>query len=108
MGWVNKIDSIRFLMRKGYAKELLRLVEGESPYTTDASEGVPLDPYLRGLWIVVVHHLRFVVEFGHQEKVVQNGKYLSSFPNEFEQWLQAGAPGIGVEDIEACLRSVCK
>lgn len=95
-------------MRTGYAKEIFQLIEGESPYTTEASEGVPLDPHLKRLWIVAVHHLRFVVEFGFQEKVVSNGKYLSSFPNEFEQWLQAGAPGIGAEDIQACLQSVSK
>lgn len=103
---MHKIDAIRFLMQNGHVRELLQLIEGDSPYTTDNSEGAPHDPYLRRLWVIAVHHLRFVAEYGEREKIVCDGKYLSSHPVEFEQWLQAGAPGIGNEDIQACLRSV--
>lgn len=98
---MDKIEIIRLMLDAGRAKDILAFVEGESPYLSDASDGVPQDPELKRIWIMVVHHLRFLVEFGSGTSVQSSGgKIYSSYPDEFERWLSAGAPGISELDIE--------
>jgi hypothetical protein len=102
---MNKVAAIRLLMDNGLARDVLELIEGESEFTSDESSGVPDHPDLKKLWVISVHHLRFVVEFGQGEtSAVKGGKFRTPFPREFEQWLQAGAPGVASADVDACLR----
>ncbi|WP_092358881.1 MULTISPECIES: hypothetical protein [Pseudomonas] len=101
---MEKIKLIKAMMKAGRAKDLLTFVEGESPYLTDASEGVSNALELRRNWILVVHHLRFVSIFGHEKSPQQwSGKILASYPSDFEFWLDAGAPGIAEVDLHAYL-----
>lgn len=103
---MGKIEAIKMLVSIGRAKDVLDLLEGESSYISDASEGVPQEPELRRLWIVTVHHLRFVSDFGNSAiEGERDGKHLTPFPDEFESWLNAGAPGIASKDIDSLLRS---
>ncbi|MBD9516232.1 hypothetical protein [Pseudomonas sp. PDM22] len=102
---MDKIEVIRSLMGSDRVKDVLDFVEGDSVYISDASEGVPQSPELRKVWILMVHHLRFVSEFGDISTIQQkNGKYLSPHPGEFEAWLNAGAPGIADEDLRSYLK----
>lgn len=101
---MEKIKLIKAMMKAGRAEDLLTFVEGESPYLTDASEGVPNALELRRNWILVVYHLRFVSIFGHEKSPQQwKGKILASYPSDFEFWLGAGAPGIAEVDLQAYL-----
>nr|WP_298165094.1 hypothetical protein [uncultured Pseudomonas sp.] len=103
---MGKVEAIKMLVSGGRAKDVLDLLEGESSYISDASEGVPQEPELRRLWIVTVHHLRFVSDFGNSAiEGEKDGKHLTPFPDEFERWLSVGAPGIAPEDIDSLLRN---
>ncbi|BGD29196.1 hypothetical protein L4O78_006317 [Pseudomonas aeruginosa] len=102
---MDKVDIIRELIRLGKVKVVLEFVEGDSVYISDASEGVPQHPDLRRIWVMMVHHLRFVSEFGDAlETQCKDGKYLSPHYEEFEAWLSAGAPGIADKDLRAYLK----
>ena len=96
----DKAALIMQLVNQGRSEDILALIEGESPYTTDDSEGAPEDRTLARLWIAALYHLRFTSEFGVGSPTqVKNGRVESPFPDEFMQWLEAGAPGIGLSDL---------
>ncbi len=96
-----KAELIRHLVVSGNASDVLALMEGESPYTTEASEGAPTDSVLGRIWVGALHHLRFVSEFGPDaEPQMKDGKAESPFPDVFAQWLEADAPGIGASDLD--------
>ncbi|MDD1017373.1 hypothetical protein [Pseudomonas rubra] len=102
---MGKVEAIRKLVAVGRAKDVLDLVEGESSYISEGSLGAPQEPEFRRLWILVVHHLRFVSEFGVPSSGEhKDGKHYAAFPDAFDQWLQAGAPGISSEDLSAFLK----
>ncbi|MCF1489445.1 hypothetical protein LZ838_19050 [Pseudomonas sp. AA27] len=102
---MEKIELIRALIKAGRSDDLLAFVEGESPYLTDASQGVPESPWLRRIWVLVVTHLRFVTRYGEVTKpLIADGQVLSPYPAEFQLWLAAGAPGIALEDLQAYVR----
>ena len=61
---MKKSEIIKKMMESGRAGDLLDFVEGDSVYISDASEGAPQNPELRRIWVLIVHHLRFVSEFG--------------------------------------------
>ncbi|WP_124658726.1 hypothetical protein [Burkholderia anthina] len=98
---MGKVEIIRLMLRAGRAKDMLDFVEGESRYLSEASGGVPQDPELKRIWIMVVHHLRFLAEFGSDVSVQSSGgRVYRSYPDEFDRWLSAGAPGISEVDIK--------
>lgn len=101
---MDKVEIIRALIDSGRAKDVLDFVEGESEYISDKSEGAPQTRELRRIWVLVVHHLRFVSEFGNIPAATKNGKRLIAYPQEFELWLDAGAPGISDQDIREYLK----
>ncbi|UAN04568.1 MULTISPECIES: hypothetical protein [Achromobacter] len=47
---MNKVAAIRLLMDKGFARDVLELIEGESEFTSGESAGVPDNPDLKKLW----------------------------------------------------------
>ncbi|WP_139199131.1 hypothetical protein [Pseudomonas panipatensis] len=101
---MGKVEAIKALISFGRVQDVLAFVEGDSIYISAASEGAPQSPELRRIWIMVVHHLRFISEFGNTpDKKFKDGKYLSPYPEEFEQWLDEGVPGIAEEDIQRYL-----
>ena len=98
---MTKAELITQLVSTGRAGDLLLMLEGESPYTNKNSEGAPADRLLGRLWTAALYHLRFVTECGDTDKtVMKDGKWLSPFPEEFSAWLNAGAPGISISDLE--------
>jgi len=102
---LEKVEAIRKLISVGRAKDILDFAEGESSYISERSLGAPQEQELRRLWVLAVHHLRFVSEFGvSSSREYKGGKYLTAFPEAFDQWLQAGAPGISNEDFNAFLK----
>lgn len=100
-----KANSIWRLVSAGKAGDVLALMEGDSPYTTEVSEGAPVDRALGRIWMGALHHLRFVAEFGQNAKPqIKDGRAESPFPDLFEEWLEADAPGIGEADLDSYLR----
>lgn len=101
-----KANLIQQSVALGRAVDILALMEGESPYTTQASTGAPTDRTLGRLWVGALHHLRFIAEFGTEGRTqVRNGRVESPLPEAFEQWLAADAPGIGMSDLADYLRN---
>lgn len=98
---LTKSELIERLVAAGRAADLVLLLEGDSAFTSDETEGAPDDRQLARLWIAAIYHLRFVAEFGDKkEPRCKEGKWLSPFPVEFGIWLDAGAPGIAMTDLE--------
>ena len=96
---MNKRSIISNLVTAGHASELLAVLEGESRFSDAAAPGAPENRELARLWIAAQYHLRFVSEFAENSPPqTVGGKLLSSFPDEFDRWVEAGAPG--VTDLE--------
>ncbi|QHD07196.1 hypothetical protein PspR76_16270 [Pseudomonas sp. R76] len=102
---MEKVEAIRQLVNVGRARDVLAFVEGDSSYVTSESVGAPQELEYRRLWILVVHHLRFVSKYGaHSSGIMKDGKYLTAFPQEFDRWLQIGAPGVSSGDLDMYLK----
>ena len=86
------------------AKEVLELMEGESPYSDDR-QADELDRDSGRAWSLALHYVRFVSEFGPVEgRVVRDGKVHQGFPEDFEAWLRMGAPGMSSGELDRYLR----
>ncbi|WP_426318422.1 hypothetical protein [Pseudoduganella sp. R-43] len=101
---MNKSDLIARAVNAGRAVDILLLLEGESAYTSEDFEGAPADRELAKLWTIAQYHLRFVSEFGNRvDTIMKDGKWVSAFPDEFAQWLNVGAPGIAISELNRYL-----
>lgn len=101
---MTKSELITKIVAAGRAADLRAIMEGESSYTDESSDGAPRDQVLGRLWTIALYHLEFVAEFGNRsEGLMKNGKWLSPFPKEFSEWLDAGSPGISANDLEKYL-----
>ena len=102
---MEKVEAIRRLISVGRARDVLAFVEGDSSYISSECGGAPQEPEYRRMWILVVHHLRFISAYGSNSPgKTKDGKYLTGFPQEFDRWLQIGAPGISSGDLAAYLK----
>lgn len=101
---MDKVEIIRSLIDCGRFKDILDFVEGESKYISESSGGAPQDKNLRRIWILVVHHLRFLSKFGNVSEVMKGDKCFTAHSKEFELWLDAGAPGISEQDLRDYLK----
>jgi len=82
------IEIFKQLMFQGRADDLLKLLEGESMYTSCSVED----------------HLNFVSKFGFDvDKIVEGGMVYSERREGFNTWLKMGAPGIEPDELEAYL-----
>lgn len=103
---MDTITAIKKMVERGRSSDLLDLMQGESPYTSADSELI-----LNGLeekqpWRMALEHLKFIVEFGNVEGVVEkDSKFYSAYPEEFQQWLSIGAPGLVKSDLEEYLKA---
>ena len=94
-----QIDLVKKLVLRGRARDLLALMEGDSPYTSSEFSGAPSEKNAGRAYSMALHYLRFVSEFGlTTERVVRDGKVNVGYPNDFDEWLRCGAVGlIGAE-----------
>jgi hypothetical protein len=94
--------NIKALVENGRAEELRKLMEGESEYTSPESELVLENIEVSKVWRMALEHVRFVSEFGLNKNKVEIGNHFySSYPDDFEKWLEIGAPGLPKKDFEA-------
>jgi hypothetical protein len=95
-----KVDLIRALMQESYYRDLLDLILGISKHNVGV--GFVGEPPLKTVKLVsaVRSHLEFLDRFGsattHQ---IVDGIHHFAYPHEFEQWLDADAPGVNVEEL---------
>jgi hypothetical protein len=107
------VNIILRLFNEGREKDLLDLMEGDSPYTReDLFENFPgknsdrvrdIDEiYTTAL---AVDYVRFVVNYGHEKSQVIDGKMVySSRPEAFNKWLEMGGLRLTQQELNAYLK----
>lgn len=101
---MNKAIAIAKIISNGRAPDLLLLMEGESIYTHPSSELVLNNLVESKLWRMALEHVRFICEFGKESGIVKKGdRIYSAYPEEFNEWLTLGAPGLVESDLRAYL-----
>ena len=111
-----KIELLRKLVSLGHGEVILHLLLGVSKYSI-SSESVELtypasfeDRDRKGFHLMTwVHaHLEFTARFGSTATEAREGKIsFWAHPAEYEEWLEHGAPGVCLEELEACARDLC-
>jgi hypothetical protein len=95
-----KVNLIRDLMKESCYKDLLELILGISKH--NVSVGFESEPPLKTVKLVsaVRSHLEFLDLFGsttaHQ---IVDGMHYFAYPDRFQEWLDADAPGVNVEEL---------
>lgn len=99
-----KVQTLRVLCELR-PRALLELMEGESPYISDQSEGISNASREEGSsWVAALHHVRFAAEYGARHEPLFDGKHwLCAYPTEFEHWLEIGSPGVALADLSSYL-----
>ena len=95
-------DLVMMMYQNNRIKELLEILEQESPYSTDSIENIPKTKEDKELFILAINHLRFVVKFGIKDStnlLVDNQNSYISFQNEFHKWLDNGCKGVELDEI---------
>jgi len=89
-------------------EDLRELMEGESRYTLPHSIGISQANRAESrAWVTALYHVRYAAQYGlAQQRVIEGAYVQSSFPAEFEQWLELGAPGISAEELANYLNEV--
>lgn len=86
-------------------QDLLDLMEGESEYCRTEPTNLPRnsdESYIRRM---AFEHIWFVSEFGFDvDKAEKDGKYYSSYPDYFEQWLELGCQTLASDALDAYLK----
>lgn len=99
---------IKLAISKGYVSDVLKIMKGESQYTTDnvdlsAALGKPGSEAAIS-WRMAMSHLEFICEYGSTiQKASKEGRYYSAYPEDFERWLELGAPGYPTSDLATFL-----
>jgi hypothetical protein len=105
----------KHLVAAGRARDLHDLLTGVSPYCRVTPALPPAEQHTSNegdaelwkshrLWTLAVHHLDFVARHGRDQGEVWEGAILHcAYPEEFEQWLRAGAPGLSSDALTAYL-----
>ena len=60
--------TIESLVRAGRATDIANMLEGESSFSNEDSEGAPGDRDLARLWTMAFYHLKFIAEFASKLK----------------------------------------
>jgi len=98
-----KVNLVRSLMQKGRYKVLRDLLLGVSEHNVGVA--FESDPPLQVVKLVsrVRSHLQFLDLFGNAttHQIVDGTHYLA-YPDSFEQWLDADAPGVTLEELRRC------
>jgi hypothetical protein len=100
---LEKIDLIRMLMERGRYADLYELMMGVSKYNVCMESFRSMLPDEERAWQMASHHLEFLSKYGQRDWVEENGKRYFSYPEEFEKWLDFGAPCIEMQELYAYL-----
>ena len=101
---MEKIDIIREIISKEQYQSLYELVQGISEYNVNYDSSIKMTDSQERAWQMALAHLRFLSKYGKLSIwVEENGKRYFSYPEEFEEWLTMGAPGVTKEELECLL-----
>ncbi|MDZ5633910.1 hypothetical protein [Janthinobacterium sp. GMG1] len=98
-----KEELIDKLLKIDGSMELYKLLMGISDFNRER-DNVDYSLGEAKLISAARNHLSFVAKFGNKEShVIVGEKHYFSYPDKFNEWIQAGAPGIFIEELELCL-----
>ena len=101
---IKNVNILREFLQKGRSIDLLDLLKGESMYNIDTNEELPLNKDTSKIWRMAISHVEFITKSGiDRTKAEEDSKFYSAHPDDFEKWLEIGAPGITQEEIEMYL-----
>lgn len=112
-----KVKLVRKLVSSGHGQAVSHLLHGVSKYSVPANAAeieYPLEFENRdskGFHLMTwVHaHLEFTAKFGCLATEGNEGKlFYFAHHAEYEEWLRYGAPGLRLEELEACAKDLCK
>ena len=112
-----KVLLIRKLVSLQKGEELRLMVIGESEFSNKKNDDVAVDysvldrPNPEGnMASFAFEHLRFTAEFGENLTSFKDkeGLFHFAYSYEYEQWLQQGAPGLYLDELEAFNESISK
>lgn len=98
------VEILRQMLSQDRINDLIELMEGESKYTSDSMDNMPKTEDEKMARGDALDHVRFVSKFGEdKERVIEGDMVYSSRDEEFNAWLEMGAPGIVPSELEAYL-----
>lgn len=101
---MNKTETIRALVAADRAVDVRELVLGISRFCISEIASSPRSEVEEELRQMAEVHLSFIENYGTKALHVQEGpRHRFAYPQEFEAWLAAGAPGVEDADVEAYL-----
>jgi hypothetical protein len=99
-----KISLIRQIMAAKRYVELYEIVVGISKYNVEEECSKEMSDDGQRAWQSTMHHLEYLSKYGDALPMVDiNGRKWFAHPKEFEVWLQLGAPGVSINELDAYL-----
>ena len=104
------VNTVRAMLAER-AQDLADLMTGESPFYLALTDNIPRRQDDRerewdehSALRMALEHVEFVARFGHSvQKMKQDGKFYSTYPQDFERWIESGCLGIHQEELDAYL-----
>ncbi|MGK5060462.1 hypothetical protein ACQ4WY_26355 [Janthinobacterium sp. LB2P49] len=88
---------------KRYAA-LYEIVVGISKYNKGEESPIDMSEYEQSAWQLVIHHLEYLSKYGDSTPMVEvNGRKWFAHPEQFEIWLELGAPGVALDELQSYL-----
>ncbi|MES9906170.1 MAG: hypothetical protein ABW168_26260 [Sedimenticola sp.] len=101
------IQIVLNMLSQGRANDLVELMLGESHFSIENKPETPKNKEESRKWRMALSYVEFVAKFGlGVEKGEYDGKAYISYPDDFQKWLEIGAPGISQEEISEYLTNL--
>jgi hypothetical protein len=98
------LAAIRSMLKTGRHVDLLKLMDGESEYSSKSTRNIPKTRDEIYEFRMAVEHVRFVARFGLTvSRAIEGDKTYSAYPHEFDSWVRNGAKGIEEDELLAYL-----
>lgn len=95
---------VRQIMAGKRYSDLYEIVAGISKYNISSESLEEMSDEEQRAWQSVIHHLEFLSKYGDKLTMIDiNGRMWFPHPEEFEGWLELGAPGVSVDELHAYL-----
>ncbi len=99
-----KISILRQIMAAKRYAALHELVVGISKYSIAEEPSKDMNNDEQCAWQLTMHHLEFLSKYGDSSPMVEiNGRKWFAHPEEFDGWLELGAPGVSLDELRAYL-----
>ena len=99
-----KISILRQIMAAKRYAALYEIVVGISKFNIKEESSQDMTDDEQHAWQLTIHHLEFLSKYGDSSPMVEiNGRTWFAHPEEFEAWLELGAPGVSLSELRGYL-----